>query len=624
MEMSSLTEAELRVRTDMLRLTVNATADEVPNQIYGLDCTGRRECVATPLSWLPFAYVPETMTADPEYAAAQHDEVAWERLRCRHDFEYWAVRCARIKDKNTGGDTVLQLNTAQRRMLELLERQRLAERPIRMILLKARQWGGSTLVQMYMAWIQLCHRKNWNSVILAHVKDAAANIRGMYTKLLEHYPTELWDGGKGARFAPFERTQNIRTIAGRDSRVALGSSEAPDSLRSGDYAMAHLSETSFWTSSRRRSPASVIRSICGSVSMLPYSMVVIESTANGTGDFFHSEWLRAKCGESDLQPIFVPWFEIPWLRLEAEEAAAVLATMDEHERKLWELGCDSSQINWYRERRRSFGSEEAMNAEFPSDDVMAFASTSTAVFDAEKVEALRKDCREPLATGEVDGGGFHADKRGCCKVWEHPAKGHRYVVAVDVGGRSSRSDWSVISVLDADRNCPRVAAQWRGHTDHDLLAYKSRDMARYYNNGLLVIESNTYETAEYGGSGDSNLFILKRIAEEYGNMYRRESFDSATGQRSHRYGFHTNRSTKAMLINGLIECVREGGYSERDNEACNELLTYETRPNGTFGAQEGCHDDILMTRAIALHVIRKLNGEPSGPAEGYGQKDVDW
>jgi len=59
---------------------------------------------------------------------------------------------------------------------------RTAGKPIRLILLKARQWGGSTLVQIYMAWIQLVHCRNWNSVICAHLKESAANIKGMYSK----------------------------------------------------------------------------------------------------------------------------------------------------------------------------------------------------------------------------------------------------------------------------------------------------------------------------------------------------------------------------------------------------------------------------------------------------------
>ena len=120
---------------------------------------------------------------------------------------------------------------------------------------------------------------------------------------------------------------------------------------------------------------------------------------------------------------------------------------------------------------------------------------------------------------------------------------------------------------------------------------------------MLIIESNTFETEDYGGGSDSNLFVLNRLAEQYPNVYRRRTFDRSTNRYTSNIGFHTNRSTKALLIGGLIEYVREGGYIERDNEACNEYAVYEQRPNGSFGAKAGYHDDILMTRAIALHVI---------------------
>ena len=153
----------------------------------------------------------------------------------------------------------------------------------------------------------------------------------------------------------------------------------------------------------------------------------------------------------------------------------------------------------------------------------------------------------------------------------------RYVVAVDVGGRSVKSDYSVIAVLKPRvGHFRRLVGQWRGHIDHDMLARKSAAVARFYNKALLIIESNTFETEDYGGGADSNLFVLNRLAEQYPNVYRRRTFDRSTNRYTSNIGFHTNRSTKALLIGGLMRvCVREGGYIERDNEACNEYAVYE-------------------------------------------------
>lgn len=64
--------------------------------------------------------------------------------RCRADFRYWAANAVKIRHKQTGRIVPFLLNRAQRRVLHRLEAMRLSGRPIRIIMLKARQWGGST------------------------------------------------------------------------------------------------------------------------------------------------------------------------------------------------------------------------------------------------------------------------------------------------------------------------------------------------------------------------------------------------------------------------------------------------------------------------------------------------
>ena len=141
----------------------------------------------------------------------------WVKVRIRYDFEFWAVMFVRVKDKMGDGDVPFRLNRPQRKLLLRLEMQRRSGKPVRLILLKARQWGGSTLVQLYMAWIQLVHRKNWHSVICAHLKDAAAHIKGIYTKLLDNYPSWLMPDGVPPRFRPYERTGIHRSSRGREA-----------------------------------------------------------------------------------------------------------------------------------------------------------------------------------------------------------------------------------------------------------------------------------------------------------------------------------------------------------------------------------------------------------------------
>lgn len=192
------------------------------------------------------------------------------------------------------------------------------------------------------------------------------------------------------------------------------------------------------------------------------------------------------------------------------------------------------------------------------------------------------------------------------KVWKKPESGgtisQRYVVSVDIGGRSGKSDYSVIAVIDREGLVngfgPEVVAQWRGHDDHDIIAWRAAAIATYYDNALLVIESNTLDCDNIGG--DPAESILTEISNSYHNLYFRKGLEGET-----HIGFHTNRATKSMIINRLIALIRDNEYVERDNEACNELAVYEQKGT-TFGAIDGNHDDIVMARAIGLFVSTEL------------------
>lgn len=545
-----------------------------------------------------------------------------EKRRLHDDFAYWCRRCVVIRDKLTGRDVPFVLNAPQRRVAAQLEAARHAGRPIRLIMLKARQWGGSTLIQMYMAWIQTVHCRNWHSVICAQNKDAAANIRGMYAKMLEHYPAELWDGdgtaaGSEPAFKAYERMQNVRQITGRGCRVTVTSAESQDAVRGADLAMAHLTETAFWRRTPRRDPDDMMRTICGSVAEVPLSLIAIESTANGVGNFFHTEWLRAVAGTSDKMAIFVPWYEIEIYRAPVTDATALLASLTEYERRLWadpSIPVTLEQLQWYHDKAAGFRSLQQMQAEFPTTADEAFANTGSNVFDAAAVARMRDNLPTVAPeVGEIDGGTFCADAKGSFQMWQRPVTGTEYVVAVDIGGLTDRADWSVVAVLTRNAEAPTVVAQWRGHIDHDLLAGRAVDIARYFNNACLIIESNSLESGRDADAGAADgLSVLARIRRQYVNLYCRESFDAVRQRSGSRVGFHTNRRTKPLLIDTLIAYVRDGRLHEADPGACDELSTYIRTQSGGYEASLGHHDDMLMTRALALHVIA-----------GDGQRDAE-
>ncbi|MBO4821627.1 MAG: terminase [Prevotella sp.] len=610
---------------------------------------------------------------DPKEAAER-----FEVLRCRHDFTYWAWRYVRIKPKDGDDDIPFTLNRPQRKLVKAFEKERLAARPIRFILLKARQWGGSTVTQIYMTWLQLIHGKGLNSLIVGHVKTASAEVSSMFDKMMDHYPTRLiecaqfaacddkkesmqsgtiaifpleheGDGNtppareKASKVTGDRNSRLLRYIPLRNCKIKVGSAETPNSARGGDSALVHCTEVAFWKKTDNKTPEDIIRSACAGASYHPMTMIVYESTANGTANFFQREYDAAKRGESQFKPLFVAWWQIeryalPILNIEHfathlwqhRNDTSVASQREEPGRylwKLWEMGATLEAINWYVCERRKYNDHGDMAAEYPSDDVEAFQHSGAHVFDPYRVNDFRADCRPPKMKGDIVAKGVKGDKAlqdlrfyptegGQLWVWSSPETfddatvADRYIVVVDIGGRSAKADWSVICVFDRywmmEGGRPEVAAQWYGHIDMDLLAWKAVQVACYYNNALLVVESNTLETHDDGRwleGGDQSSYILNVIRNAYPNLYARQrSAEDIQRKAPVKYGFHTNIKTKPEIISTLVEVVREHLYIERDERCIDEYLSYVKRQNGSYGAVEGKHDDLLMTRAIGLHI----------------------
>lgn len=598
----------------------------------------------------------EDAYTEAEYAYIVKDLM---RIRCRYDFAFWAVMYVLISNKLGGDDIHFSLNQPQRILISTFEEMRRAGKPIRVILLKARQWGGSTATQIYMAWLQLVHMTGLNSLIVGHVKDASYEVRDMFDKMINEYPVEMlhelgehYEEGE-QKMSNVGLTGNIKRIITRNCKIKIGSYEKPESARGGAYSLVHCTEVGLWSPTDNKTPEKVVRSACAGITLKPYTMIVYESTANGTGNFFEREYTAAKAGQSQFRSLFIAWFQIQLYRMEfgSDEERRLFAnelvrnkenayTGNEREEPgrylwyMWNQGATLEAIHWYIEERKKYTDHGDMASEYPTDDNEAFVYSGCKVFDKILVEAFRNGCKPPRYVGDVyadaDEGKralqhirFKEDRTGLLCVWDKPDISptekikDRYLVVVDIGGRSAKADWSVICVFDRiylmDGDRPEVVAQWYGHIDMDLLAWKAAQIATWYDNALLVIESNTLETKDKDRmvDGDQSQFILYQIKDVYPNLYAREQSEDEIKQGAPlRYGFHTNVATKPKIISNLVKVVRERLYTERDGRCLDEMLTYEQKQNGAYGAIAGKHDDLLMTRAIGLYICYNFKVMP--------------
>ena len=571
---------------------------------------------------------------------------AFVSLRIQYDVEFWLCTHIKIKLKGKPRRDYFVLNRAQRRYLFKLEKLRKAGVPIDIILLKARQWGGSTLTQFYMFWIQKVHRKHWNSVICGDVEKQSKVVLAMLENAAADYDTFI-DNGQPTVLKPYGRTDSVRVIQGRECTIAVGSAQKPDKVRSEDISMAHLTEVGVWKETLGKKPEDLIESIQGGMLQGAYTLFVLESTAKGVGNYFHRTWLAAKRHQHNLLPVFIPWYMIdiyskPIFRRNAKEGkkrAAYIAFMDsmsDYEWWLFDKGATLEAINWYRYKLRSMDGDEArMKSEYPTTPEEAFQSTGTMYFKHRYLDELRQSCRAPKQVGDIvskanDAGKeaylrdlrFEPDQHGHFKMWEDVDKSvkmlNRYVVCVDLGkGASEDADSSIACVFDrywqqpGEDGYPEVVGELAvKESETDLLAWKIAQIAAYYNNALLVIESNTIDSSKE----DRFRAVLDEIKDYYPNIYKRPIVNKQdvgnTG--GFRYGWSTNHASKEEIMADLAWAMREGMYVERCDEAVDEMTIFERHADGSLGNVEGKgnHDDRVITRGLGIHFCYKKMDAP--------------
>lgn len=610
-------------------------------------------------------YIEEGMQREYDEDYHQDVEEALFQARCIDDPEFAFLLTDKIVDKISGDMIPFRLRYAQRLLLSLFEDLRRARSPILVVLLKARQWGGSTLTQMYIKWMQeYQHPNGWNAAVITQADSTSKKIKAMYRKAVESQPG--WTiGMPGAKMqmSPFERSDSDFQITdgkflARTSLLSIASFNSFEKCRGDNYKMVHYSEVASWKKTPEHDPDEVISNLQGGFLGLADELAVFESTGKGNSGFFydlcqdamkedstsayHFLFIPFYLIEQDMEPrgadgftpeeeeTFAEWL---WKNRNTDQCPAGYRESGKFFWKMWKMGACFEAINWYRNRRNQHKKHEYMASEAPIDPVEAFRNSGNAVFDPYAIDELKEEClKSPLYYADVILPAYteksrkiykeaeiryREDRHGELKIWATPNNNifkikNRYLVSVDIGGNSATADYTVMTVFDLMGLCPevkgrpRVVARWRGHIRHDILAWKAAALCHYYDDALLVIESNTADRERDNNTeGDHFGTIIQEISKYYPNLYQRNKApESVTEGIEPVYGFQTNKVTKQWVIDNMIAAIDDKLWEEPDEAMYQELGWYERDENGRMGNKPGSgrHDDIVMSTAIGLWV----------------------
>jgi hypothetical protein len=297
------------------------------------------------------------------------------------DFTLFAPDCLTIRSKN-GALVPFHLNRAQLYAHEKLEEQKRKTGKVRALVLKGRQTGLSTLIQGRY-FHKVITRRGTKAYILTHEAEATKNLFEMTMRFYNNLPNGLASEAdrSSAKELAFKKY---------DSSYSVGTAGNKGAGRSQTIQLFHGSEVAFWPHADEHD-----KGVLNAVSDMPGTEIILESTANGIGNYFFNMWKAAESGQSEYIPIFIPWFWMP--EYTASDDGFNLTDEEQHLLSIYASnGMTKRHLAWRRLRLEKSNdidtAIESFKQEYPCSATEAFLNPIANVFiNSKHVAKARKN-----------------------------------------------------------------------------------------------------------------------------------------------------------------------------------------------------------------------------------------
>lgn len=494
----------------------------------------------------------------------------------------------KIRDKS-GKIINLQFNEPQQRLYDIIKEQKLKNKPVRIVILKARQLGFSTIVESIL-FKETTTKFNVNTGIITHQDEATKNLFNMSKLMYECLPQEMKPAKKASNAQELIFDNDKGT--GLKSKIRCMTAGSQGVGRSYTYDNLHVSELAFWPGNKKTTMTGLLQAVPN----LPSTIIIIESTANGF-EYFKEIWDGAVAGENDFIPLFVGWnelkdYQMPYTGFELTSEEIQLQR---------DYNLSLEQLTWRRWciRNNCSNDIEQFKQEYPITPEEAFISTGACYFNKEiimgrinkikNIKPLRKGYFSYSINGnKISDIEFIDDDKGYIDIYEEPKEGHPYVLGGDTAGDGS--DYFTGLVID-NSNSKQIAKLRHNKIDEDEYSRQIYCLGTYYNNALVGLENN-YST-----------YPTKKLKEyDYPKMYIREVEDNIPEVIQDKYGFLTTKATRPIILAMLKEIFRDNINYINDLDVLYEGLVFIKNEKGRPEAEQGKHDDLIMGLAITYYI----------------------
>lgn len=514
-----------------------------------------------------------------------------------------------------------------------------AGQPVKLVTLKARQIGSSTLCEG-LIFHKTIFTRGCNTLIVAQDPATAGALFDMSRLAYDRLPwwmrPEARYDAKNKYLAFDKRDDTERRLRpGMRSQIVVESAnKLTQAGRGKTFLAVHLSELSSWPDGGLLSK-----------SLFPTmhaqdELAFMESTALGRQGFWYEWWRGVESGEiTEWTPVFVPYYTLkkyskpipPGVDFKlTEEEKHVRERVQEEEN----FTIPDEALNWVRGKKQEFirleGDEFGFYGEYPANPKEAFQTSGLCAFPKKLLQqVLEGTCRKPLWFGEIyykstshkdvynfydpvkqEMGHLHRVEKGervppareegeRFRVWEMPESGCEYYIGVDVA-MGDGGDFSVVEVLRIGRGqSPDVqVAEWRGWINPTDLANVAAAIGYWYNQAEIAIEVNNE-----GAVTNNHIFRVL----EYDPLYRWKYIDKVSNFITPYFGWYTNSKTRPLIIVKGREALMEKTIILRSEDLVDEMMAFTREEDEEKFMGRGTPDDRVMAFLIARYCAHEFD-----------------
>jgi hypothetical protein len=419
------------------------------------------------------------------------------------------------------------------------------------IVLKARQMGVTTWIAGQF-FLKTLLRPGTVTVQVAHTQEAAEALFRIVHRFLDQLPPE-WS--ESPVLKKVKRSSRRIFFPAIDSEYVIETAGDRNAGRGLTISNLHCTELARW-------PGDPAETLCGLLATLsPEGELAMESTPMGSAGCFWQQWQEAEA--TGTTPHFFPW----WLEDAYTAAPVSESSLTDEERQLMEgHRLSLGQIGYRRQIHANF--RGLAQQEYAEDPESCFLASGSCFFHAPGIDQRLRQLPD-LTTASTDGD---------LRTWLVPRPGMDYLVAVDPAGGAPEGDFSVAQVIElkSGLQCAELRTQL---TPTDLVP-KAVELARAYNDALLVVERNNH--------GAAVLALLE--AQKYEPLYYQRG----------KPGWLTTSVSRPDMLATLHAALAETPALFMSERLLRECRNFVRQANGRGEARAGEHDDCVMAMAMAL------------------------